>query len=36
VQAQQNCGELSHLSSAKACVGLALHLMAQDEKASAA
>ena len=36
VQAQQNCGELSPLSSAKACVGLALHLMAQDEKASAA
>jgi len=36
VQAQQNCGELSPLSSAKACVGLALHLMAQDENASAA
>ena len=36
VQAQQQCGELSPLSSAKACMGLALHLMAQDEQSLAA
>ena len=35
LQAQQQCGQLSPLSSAKACMGLALHLMAQDEQRSA-
>ncbi|MSQ65437.1 MAG: asparaginase [Limnohabitans sp.] len=34
-QAQQSCGELIALSPAKACMGLALHLMAEDEKRSA-
>jgi L-asparaginase len=35
-QAQQNCGELTGLPPAKACMALALQLMAEDEKSSAA
>jgi L-asparaginase len=35
-QAQQECGELTDLPPAKACMALALQLMAQDEAASAA
>ena len=35
-QAQQRCGELTDLPPAKACMALALALMAQDEKESAA
>jgi len=35
-QAQQECGELTDLPPAKACMALALHLMAQDEKRLAA